>query len=211
MCELTLLAVFGGLRSCEYSSTQDPETLTERLRADDISFKFISSKYILSRKKADYVLLTFRNQKNGIKNQVISRPRAKIQHLRHFCPVTIAASLIKRIRSYSIQNLHINVFQDENKLKSISYNEILSFQRQVALEIGETMLGFSPTLYGTHCLRITFATWLYNAGFPDAIIKTEGRWKSDAFLTYIRSNNTRDTYNVTLAINSQKNNSIIIH
>ena len=209
LCELTLLAVFGGLRSCEYSTSQDESTLTERLRANDISFKFIGSPQNLTRRNADFVLFRFRNQKNGIKNQTIARPRAKTQHLRHFCPVLVAASLINRIRSYPEANPFINSVRIKNSTRLISYQEILDFQKQVARELGES-LGFDPSQYGTHCLRITFATWLYNAGFPDAIIKTEGRWQSDAFLRYIRSNNTRETFNVTLAINSYQNNSSII-
>lgn len=205
LCELTLLAVFGGLRSCEYSSSQDSSTLTERLRANDISFKFIGENRSSSRREADYVLLRFRNQKNGVKNQVVSRPRAKTQTLKHFCPVLIAATLINRIRSYGIPNPYINSIRVNGKLKLLSYPEVLEFQKTVAAQLGETVLGFHPTSYGTHCLRITFATWLYNAGFPDAIIKIEGRWQSDAFLRYIRSNNTREQYNVTLAINSYQN------
>lgn len=47
-------------------------------------------------------------------------------------------------------------------------------------------LGLCPENYNTHSLRIGRATDLALLGIPDHIIKATGRWKSQAYLKYIR-------------------------
>ena len=52
---------------------------------------------------------------------------------------------------------------------------------------------FSPTLFKLHSLRIGGASALAAAGVPDYLIQKLGRWKSLAFLQYIRL--SRDSFN----------------
>lgn len=217
LCELILLAVLCGLRSCEYVTTNDNKPLSERLRASDIAFKFVGpihNQSSLQIEHADMVLFTFRNQKNANKQQTISRPKATHQDIKGFCPVTIAAKLKKRLSSYNLNDPHINItrqISNPHKTYEITYNDLTSFQKAIATYLGAASLGFAPDLVSSHCNRITFATYLYNAGFPDAMIKAEGRWDSDAFLRYIRSNSTRNQFNVTSAITSNTNQTYIIN
>ena len=49
-------------------------------------------------------------------------------------------------------------------------------------------LGLEMSRYSSHSLRIGGASVLAAAGLPDYMIQLIGRWKSLAFLTYIRSN-----------------------
>ena len=44
-----------------------------------------------------------------------------------------------------------------------------------------------PALYKAHSFRIGAATWAAEKGFSDAQIRQLGRWKSSAFLNYIRA------------------------
>lgn len=60
-------------------------------------------------------------------------------------------------------------------------------------------------------MRVTFDTNLFNQGDSDAIIMAERRWKSNVFLKYIRLHCSKTQYNVTKAIASSKNHSVIIH
>jgi len=60
-----------------------------------------------------------------------------------------------------------------------------------------TRLGFNPSFFSTHSLRIGGASALAAAGVPDYIIQTFGRWKSLAFLMYIRLASA--AYNTALA------------
>ena len=212
MCELTCLALLLALRSVEYVKTKDECPKTERLKRNDISFKFVGRKdrFNIVREQANFVLFTFRQQKNGIRNQTISRPRATNRNKIKICPVRLASSLITRLDSYGLDNPYINLTKIGSRIHEIKYQEIQKFQRTVAEQLGEDIIGFSPNKIGTHSMRVTFATFLYNQGLSDTIIMTEGRWQSTAFLRYIRSNTSQETYNVTEAISSMNNLSIIL-
>ena len=58
-------------------------------------------------------------------------------------------------------------------------------------------VGLNPWFFSTHSLRIGGASALAAAGVPDYIIQTMGRWKSLAFLLYIRLGS--NAYNSALA------------
>ena len=47
--------------------------------------------------------------------------------------------------------------------------------------------GFDPDPYSSHSYRIGAATAAAEAGLPEHMIKTLGRWRSSAYQTYIRS------------------------
>ena len=58
-------------------------------------------------------------------------------------------------------------------------------------------MGLDPTRYRTHSLRIGGASMLAAAGRPDYEIQKLGRWKSLAFLEYIKVG--KATFNAALA------------
>ena len=81
--------------------------------------------------------------------------------------------------------------------------------RNVVIQLGKTKLGFGPKDVGTHSIRSSFAMFLHLNDVNTEKIMLQGRWKSTAFLTYIRvqvlefsaglsglMNNTRDFYTV---------------
>ena len=47
-------------------------------------------------------------------------------------------------------------------------------------------VGENPEDFNTHSLRVGRATDLALAGTSDAIIRQTGRWKSNAYLAYVR-------------------------
>ena len=53
-----------------------------------------------------------------------------------------------------------------------------------------TIVGFDTRLYKTHSFRIGAVSRAYEMGHSDADIQAAGRWRSDAFKTYIRSPTT---------------------
>ena len=60
--------------------------------------------------------------------------------------------------------------------------------RQVQKMLKRVTLGVGrdPDVISTHSLRIAGASALANRGVPDHVIRSVGRWKSLAFLAYIR-------------------------
>ncbi len=66
---------------------------------------------------------------------------------------------------------------------------VLSYSTfQKAIKTVAISLGLDPSRYSSHSLRIGGASVMAAAGLPDYVIQLIGRWKSLAFLTYIRSN-----------------------
>ena len=74
-------------------------------------------------------------------------------------------------------------FLSYRKMWVLSYS---TFQK--AIKSVASSLGLDHTRYSTHSLRIGGASVMAAAGLPDYVIQLIGRWKSLAFLTYIRSN-----------------------
>ena len=63
-------------------------------------------------------------------------------------------------------------------------------KRSIFVQQLNRALGFcnlDPTLYKAHSFRIRAATWDAAKGLSDAQIHQLGRWKSNAFLSYIRT------------------------
>ena len=58
---------------------------------------------------------------------------------------------------------------------------------QEAIKSIAVKMGLDPTRYSTHGFRIGGASLLAAAGLPDYVIQSIGRWKSLAFLSYIRA------------------------
>ena len=69
----------------------------------------------------------------------------------------------------------------------ISSNQVLNQLRAGALLYGEERLGFKAESIGTHSLRSGAATAMFIAGVPAETIQLIGRWKSQTFLRYIRT------------------------
>jgi hypothetical protein len=74
----------------------------------------------------------------------------------------------------------------------LSYDRLSKAIKKVASE-----MGLDPTRYRTHSLRIGGASMLAAAGRPDYEIQKLGRWKSLAFLEYIKVG--KATFNAALA------------
>ena len=142
----------------------------------------ISSQDIL---QADYLAVTFESQKNGSKCQTIVQHRSG----RFLCPVKSWGELIKLILSYNGTDLNttINFYQNKHGHPSfISAEDMIICLRSICNKLDEEKLGIDPSRVGTHSIRTSFSMQLHIAGVKDTIIMTMGRWKSLAFLKYIR-------------------------
>ena len=106
------------------------------------------------------------------------------------CPVHCWASTVHRVLSYkgTTPQTTVNTFFDtkSNKLVRITAAQIRATIRSSVRSMGHKKLGVSPNDVGTHTVRTSCAMLLYLAQVRTSTIMLLGRWKSDAFLLYLR-------------------------
>ena len=107
------------------------------------------------------------------------------------CPVRSWAKLAQRVLAYegSSDSTPVNTYFDQDKgiMTLLSSTSMLISIRQTVSYMGVDILGFSEHEVGTHSNRSGSAMAMYLAGVPVFTIMLIGRWSSDAFLLYIRS------------------------
>jgi hypothetical protein len=86
---------------------------------------------------------------------------------------------------------------NQGRITQITSNQIRTKLRAAAASIGEDALGFKIEDIGCHSLRSGSAMAMYLAGVPITTIQLIGRWKSDAFMRYIREQVDCFTENVS--------------
>ena len=192
-------ALFFAMRSCEYTNTNkgDGRRRTRTLRCEDIKLFTIGregaiieipkSSPIALLHSADCVSITFCTQKNGEKMETITQHRVKKGKI---CPVRDWANTIHRVLSYegTSEASQVNTFlnQTTGKLVHITSSQTRHHIRYTVECMGEATLGVKAENVGTHSLRSSCAMLLYLGQVRTSTIMLLGRWKSDAFLLYLR-------------------------
>ena len=189
------LAVFFALRSCEYLKVQrgdKVECRTLPIRAIDITFwkngrKLDHSDPFLH--LADSVSIVFRFQKNDGRNEVVTMMRSGDAT---FCPVVISALLVRATRRLVALGLAsadtelFNYLDANGKVAACNTKMCLEFLRNFVALNNPDSLGLGVQRIGLHSLRATAAMAMYLAHVPVFTIMLVGRWRSLAFLSYIR-------------------------
>ena len=101
----------------------------------------------------------------------------------------MCASIVHRLRQHTAANDQTPIcsYADtDGELKTFSQSQVLDFLRNTAFAIGEDRLGFHPNEIGTRSIRTSAAMGWWLAGESVPKIMLMGRWKSDAWLYYIR-------------------------
>ena len=130
------------------------------------------------------VTLTFVKQKNGDKEADRTMYRTEDE----LCPVRTWVEIVSRIMNYPNTNesTTVNCVMLNNTLTYINSKQILMTIRLQKAVIGQDVLGFNPDDAGTHSIRSSFAMLLVLAKKDPLIIMLQGRWRSQAFMDYIR-------------------------
>ena len=187
--ELICGALFFGMRSCEYTTTQNSSSkLTKILQLQDILFRDSNHNELnhsdpLLLSHATLVAIRFPIQKNRTKGEVIVQSKSN----RALCPVSIWAQLVKRIWSYPSTTASTNVntvYSPSTGTDHITNSQIIKMLKDANRRCGSPV---PMSHIGTHSIRTSFAMFMHIQGIPDSTIKKKGRWKSDAFLLYIRN------------------------
>ena len=75
---------------------------------------------------------------------------------------------------------------DDTPLFTMPDGRVLTREElQADLRLGTTELGLPADRVGTHSLRVSCATWLYQAGYELECIKRHGRWVSNVVHVYL--------------------------
>ena len=133
------------------------------------------------------VTVTFKNQKNGLKNNRRTHERTGDSVM---CPVLRLASLVKRVlkavpKAGPDTPVSATFFNKrEAKVTAETLRE--SLRMTCSLGGGKSMFGYDAADIGTRSIRSGAAMGLFLMNHPVAKIMIIGRWPSDAFLDYIR-------------------------
>ncbi len=136
-----------------------------------------------------FVELCIRKQKNNDNYQKLIYGRCKKTPL--LCPVRAAFRIYCRGRRLGAPTTYpAAIYWDSsNDCHSlITSRQVNTFLRQSAAStFGLNPDGAEVKKWSTHSIRVTAANLLHRAKFSDSYIKNRLRWRSDAFLMYLRN------------------------
>ena len=180
------------MRSCEYVKTPSSEgQKTKQIQLSDIKFydkdrKIIKHKAKNIHKRATLVAIMFRSQKNNEKYEIVCHDKSES----HICSVNTLIDLVQRVWSYpgTTKETYIDTFycKTTNKLGHVTSAMVTQELKKAVIKVGSDSLGISVKEVGTHSIRTSFAMLLHLNGANDSTIMIKGRWKSDAFMKYVR-------------------------
>ena len=187
--QLTSSALFIAGRSCEYTEVPQNEQKTRPLRTCDI--RFLNGAREIPHTSPEIfhaatVIAGFGPQKSGFYADEVPMDRNNDPMLN---PVKLWATVITRIRSYPNFDPQWPVYTYYNektkRFTPIKSSEVQKDIKEAVAAIGKDTLGFGPADVGTHSVRSSLAMQLYLQRVPHYTIMLIGRWRSDAFLSYI--------------------------
>jgi hypothetical protein len=136
----------------------------------------------LQLQQATFATLTFADQKNGVKDEVVGHARSGDPYL---CPVLTLVRRIIHLRAHHapIKTPLATAYQHQRPV-AILPADITQALRLAVTIIGPS-LGFLPSDVSARCLRAAGATALLCADVDSCHIQLLGRWRSDEMLRYL--------------------------
>ena len=188
---------FFAMRACEFCKT-GRQGRTRRLTVENVTFRDEASGVVNHsmdpnlEAKAMFVTICFVNQKNGTKREKRSQRRSGVPGL---CPVEAWVEVIERLRNDFDTSDHIAwgrtpvcAFLENGTPFEVRSENVTELLRRTCLIFeGANKYGIAPEELGTRSIRSGAAMALsLQKGNSDRKIMMLGRWKSLAFLSYIR-------------------------
>ena len=195
------------MRSCEFTKTcfNEKSKRTKILRVRN--FRFFLNRRLLEHSDekifvADLVNITYEWQKNEERHDSVSMHRCYNEnHQSEFNPVYIWAKIVTEVRSFhgqdDVEDRKINTFVVNGKRRDVTSAPVRAKLRAAAASVGKETLGFDPEEIGCHSLRSGAAMAMKLAGVSEYTIMIIGRWKSMAFLEYIRNQVAEFSINIS--------------
>lgn len=191
--DLYLGMFFFAGRCCEYCVTKEAGR-TKRLTVADVTFRddqrlVMTVDNEMSLDMAKYVTLRFKDQKNRVKGESRTQGRTGNKILDPVSRLGYAVLRIKRrVKDWSGDTELCTIGRESNVLRITEEIALETVRSICRIYGGSKEFGFDPSEIGNRSLRsgAAMALALSPKNHPDLKIKTLGRWKSDAFLAYIR-------------------------
>jgi hypothetical protein len=186
--ELVVAAWFFAMRGCEFTYSRR-KGKTKPICPSDVVFRDENRKIIKHSSdrthEAEYVTLTFRDQKNG--NKMDSRSQQRTES-RILCPIRRWSSIVQRQRRMGIKDTQpVYTVRQNKKTQFITTTFVKNILRTTCRLFGaKDEFGFDPSEIGIKSIRSAAAMSLFLADHSTPKIMILGRWSSDAFLDYIR-------------------------
>ena len=188
--ELAIVGFFYAMRSCEVTTTPTPGR-TRIIALGGVVFRNAANEVVPHDHprlaEAERVTVTFRNQKNGTKNDKRTHQRTLDPVM---CPVRRLASVVQRIYRripHPTPETTINTAVHGDTVVLLPSSFLLKHLRTTCSLLGGTpTFGYDATDIGTRSLRSGAAMALFLMNHSVTKIMLLGRWSSDAFLKYIR-------------------------
>ena len=191
--DLIVGGYFFAMRVCEFCSTEKPGR-TRKLTLGDIVFRDQESKVVDQvdpklGEKAMFVTICFSDQKNGTKMERRSHKKTGQEIL---CPVRAWARIVQKVRHFfrtkDDNSIPVCAYKERHIAKEIKASQVLHLLRaSCTAHDGENRYGIKASELGTRSIRSGAAMALALQGnTSDQKIMMLGRWRSTAFLHYIR-------------------------
>ena len=186
-------AYFFAMRACEFCKTESPGR-TRRLTMENITFRGKDNKVISHddphlADKSEFVTVCFVDQKNGNRMEKRSQRKSEVPIL---CPIEAWAAVVKRHREDFPGEKGVKMtvcsYRSTKGLSEVTATQVTKLMRAVcSVNEGARKYGYDKEEIGTRSIRSGAAMSLaVQGGHTDEKIRILGRWKSLAFLTYIR-------------------------
>ena len=179
--DMIILAFFFLLRPGEYI---DSNSESSPFRLEDVQLFIGDARLCLQTspperlRRASFASLTFTNQKNGVRGEVIGLSRSGDPIL---CPVR---TIIRRVLYLRTNNAPPSTpLARTYNTKRVTASSITTILRESVAFFGP-QIGFLPSDVSARCLRAAGATALLLGRVDTDIISLIGRWRSDEMLRY---------------------------
>jgi hypothetical protein len=186
IADMIALAFFFLLHPGEYTATPSDTT---PFRFTDVQL-FIGQRRLnlltasdAELKSSTFVTLTFTDQKNGVRGEVIGLDRSGNPQL---CPVLCVIRRILHLRTrHAPPDTPLAAYYENNTLQVVSPGDISLTLRTAITVLGPATLGFLPTDVSARSLRASGAMALLCAHVDTDVIRLIGRWRLDEMLRYL--------------------------
>ena len=186
--DMIILAFFFLLRPGEYTDAPSPDAAPFRLSSVQLAIG--GRRLDLARERdtvlmlAQTVSLTFDNQKNGVRSEVIRQGRSGDPYL---CPVLAASRRVRHLRSHGAPPSAplARVFTNDGQPPTGVTPTLITRALRSAVTFLGPSLGFLAGEVSARSLRAAGAMALLVADVDPDIIQILGRWRSDEMMRYL--------------------------